>query len=216
MAQVTQIYGSHDEQWQNQISSYIDGELNGHELAQFEQHLKTCSICQANLAALEKTVKAVRAVPQVWASRSFALTQEQAEALRPSKGYKWATLAASIAAILIIALFAMELAGSFNVTTVETRVQATPTPSNRIFSTPEPCVTTTPGQGSVGCAGGVTSSTNGQYIEVPVIKETYTRTTSETAVVRIVQLLLAIAFGGLLVLAYALRPRAPTKRKLRM
>jgi Putative zinc-finger len=215
MSKVTQIYGSHEEQWQNQISSYIDGELHGDELVQLEQHLADCADCQASLAAMQKMVKAVRAMPPVRTPRSFALSPAQAEALRPSKGFKWASLGAAVVAIFLIALFALELGGSFNVTVITSRVLPTPTPNSITFSTADRNCTPVPGQGSVTCLG-TGDPVTFPPLEVPVVKETVTNTYSDTAVVRVVQLILAVTFGALLVLAYALRPRAPNKDKLRI
>jgi predicted anti-sigma-YlaC factor YlaD len=209
MSKVTQIYGSHDEQWQTQISSYIDGALSGDELARFEQHLATCPACQTNLATMQKTVNLVQSLPQIRAPRSFALTPEQAEALRPSKGFKWASLGAAAVAMLLIALFALEFAGIFNVIKEEIVESSSPPVSPIAFVTAIPCPT-----GAVNCFS--TGNTVIPPLERPVIKETKTITVSETAAVRVVQVALGISFGCLIMLAFALRPRAPTKRKLRI
>jgi hypothetical protein len=55
------------------LSAYIDGQLSAEEQAQSEEHLRTCELCQQQLAELRQIVSLLYALPQPQLPRSFTL-----------------------------------------------------------------------------------------------------------------------------------------------
>jgi hypothetical protein len=86
-----------------QLSAYIDGELNDVDRDDLEQHLTGCSECSATLRALRATLADMRALPapvpseqESWALRS-AITKARKG---PAKRYRqWVAAAGTIAAV---------------------------------------------------------------------------------------------------------------------
>ncbi|MGH2514277.1 MAG: anti-sigma factor family protein, partial [Ktedonobacterales bacterium] len=65
-------HGNWDE-WREQLSTYLDGELSDAERKQVEAHLVTCAECQRELAELRQVRKLLRALPTPDLPRSFTL-----------------------------------------------------------------------------------------------------------------------------------------------
>lgn len=86
-----------------QLSAYIDGELNDDERDELEQHLTGCSECSATLRALRATLADMRALPapEPSAQESWALRSAINKARKgPAKRYRqWVAAAATIAAV---------------------------------------------------------------------------------------------------------------------
>ena len=86
-----------------QLSAYIDGELNDDDRDDLEQHLTGCSECSATLRALRATLADMRALPspvpseqESWALRS-AINKARK---RPAARYRrWTVAAGSVAAV---------------------------------------------------------------------------------------------------------------------
>lgn len=55
------------------LSALIDGQLSAEEQAQSEEHLRTCELCQQQLAELRQMVALLQALPQPKLPRSFTL-----------------------------------------------------------------------------------------------------------------------------------------------
>lgn len=55
------------------LSAFIDGQLSAEEQAQSEEHLRTCEMCQQQLAELRQTIALLHALPQPKLPRSFTL-----------------------------------------------------------------------------------------------------------------------------------------------
>jgi len=67
------------------LSAYHDGALSAGDTRRVEQHLAACAAaCQAELKALRQAVAAVRALPEIRAPRSFALTRADLQRVRPA------------------------------------------------------------------------------------------------------------------------------------
>jgi anti-sigma factor RsiW len=59
--------------WRDDLSAYVDGELNAARLAGLEAHLASCESCRQELAELQATKSLLRQLPEVQAQRSFAV-----------------------------------------------------------------------------------------------------------------------------------------------
>ena len=101
-----------------QLSAYIDGELNNDERDDLEQHLTGCSECSSTLRGLRATLADMRAMPapvtseqESWALRS-AINKARK---RPAKRYRqWVTAVGAVAAVfgLIVVLANTKTASS--------------------------------------------------------------------------------------------------------
>ncbi len=96
--------------WRRDLSPFIDGQLELSRREALERHLATCAFCQKELASLRQVVALLRRVPQVEASRSFALTQA------PSVRLRWPVMygssiryATAVAAMLLLAVVMADL-----------------------------------------------------------------------------------------------------------
>ena len=93
----------------DQLSAYIDGELDASAVERLERHLAECGRCRQEMEQLRSTVAALQELPAVEPPRSFTLTPERA-ALRPQMpmasplafGARIAT--AGVAAVLAVVL----------------------------------------------------------------------------------------------------------------
>lgn len=82
-----------------ELSAYVDDELDGTARLRIEQHLETCADCRARVDGLRETAHAVRALPMESPPRSFSIPPQR----RPS--FRWAPvgwLGAAAAAVLVI------------------------------------------------------------------------------------------------------------------
>ncbi|MCH8920484.1 MAG: zf-HC2 domain-containing protein [Chloroflexi bacterium] len=66
----------------DQLSAYIDGELDASAAERLERHLAECGRCRQEMEQLRATVAALQGLPAVEPPRSFTLSPERA-ALRP-------------------------------------------------------------------------------------------------------------------------------------
>src|SRR5439155_20158450 len=57
-----------------QLTAYLDGELNAPARAAFERHLQACAACQLDLEQLRATRAAVQALATLRAPRPLAIT----------------------------------------------------------------------------------------------------------------------------------------------
>jgi hypothetical protein len=97
-----------------QLSAYLDGEVDAAERAQIDAHVRTCSECSATLTGLRATLADLRELPsptpsdqESWALRSALVRARK----RPSRQYqRWVTAAGSVAAVAIV-LLAISLNG---------------------------------------------------------------------------------------------------------
>ena len=86
----------------DQLSAYVDGELQSSERSQLEAHLVTCSTCRSRLDALRQTVSALRALPMESPPRAFTVPAQR----RQSVTRNWAPvgwLGGAAAALLVVA-----------------------------------------------------------------------------------------------------------------
>ena len=98
----------------DQLSAYIDGELDSPAAERLEGHLAECERCRVELEHLRATVAGLRNLPEVEPPRSFALSPERVVAPRPhlpatpplAIGARIAAagLAAALAAVLVVDL----------------------------------------------------------------------------------------------------------------
>jgi hypothetical protein len=83
----------------DELSAYIDGELDETSREQVEQHLATCADCRTRVDGLRETVYAVRALPMESPPRSFSIPKQR------TRSWTWAPvgwLGAAAAAVLVI------------------------------------------------------------------------------------------------------------------
>lgn len=91
-----------------ELSAYVDGELDGPEHAELESHLKTCSSCRSRLEGLRQAVSAIRALPMETPPRNFTVPAQRRQSWHWAP-IGWATSAA--AAILVVAFGITQLHG---------------------------------------------------------------------------------------------------------
>ena len=87
-----------------QLSAYVDGELDGRERDDLEQHLTGCSVCSATVRAIRATLADMRALPTPAPSEkdSWALRVAISKARkRPAARYRAWVAAAGVAAGII-------------------------------------------------------------------------------------------------------------------
>jgi anti-sigma factor RsiW len=98
----------HDEL--DQLSAYIDGELEPHDRARVEAHLSTCAECSATIDALRATLADLSALPEPVPTPqdSWALRSAIARARRPARRWQRVAVAAGslAAAVVAFAVFA--------------------------------------------------------------------------------------------------------------
>lgn len=92
----------------NNLSAYLDGELDARQRARVERHLATCAACQRELATLRATVELLHQVPAKPVPRSFVLPasvqSQQARYKFWSTAYS-ALRASTVAVALMLVLF---------------------------------------------------------------------------------------------------------------
>ena len=92
--------GNKHRRWQQDLSAYLDGQLEPHKREALESHLIQCASCQEELEALRGVVALLHRVPQVPVPRSFTLSQAPARRVWLSAGYaaplRYATAAAAL------------------------------------------------------------------------------------------------------------------------
>ncbi|HEY8677214.1 MAG TPA: zf-HC2 domain-containing protein [Candidatus Dormibacteraeota bacterium] len=84
-----------------ELSAYVDGELDASARAQLDAHLATCAECRARIEGLRLTVNAVRALPMETPPRTFTVP------LQRRQSWSWAPvgwLGGAAAALLVVAL----------------------------------------------------------------------------------------------------------------
>jgi len=91
-----------------QLSAYVDGELDAPARAELETHLETCSSCRARLEGLRQTVYAVRSLPMETPPRGFSVPAQRRQS------WRWAPvgwIGGTAAALLVIAVGISQLHG---------------------------------------------------------------------------------------------------------
>lgn len=99
---------------EEQLSAYIDGQLDDADAARLEAHAESCSACRDALAELRTVRSTLRELPQVAAPRSFALREADvrpAPATRVSGGRAPALLGglASVALVAFLTLVSVDV-----------------------------------------------------------------------------------------------------------
>jgi len=100
----------------DQLSAYIDGELEAAAAGRLEAHLAGCEGCRLELEQLRATAASLRDLPEVQAPRSFALSPERAAGRRPRAGATaplalGMRLAAAGVAVALAAVLVVDLGG---------------------------------------------------------------------------------------------------------
>ncbi|MDO8611297.1 MAG: zf-HC2 domain-containing protein [Dehalococcoidia bacterium] len=107
--------GTH-RRFRDQLSAYIDGELEAAAAERLEAHLAACEGCRLELGQLRATAAALRDLPEAEVPRSFTLSPERAAGRRPltrataplALGMR---LAAAGVAVALAAVFVVDLGG---------------------------------------------------------------------------------------------------------
>lgn len=97
-----------------QLSAYLDGELNARQASAVERHLADCVACSALLEDLRNAKSMLAAMPRETPRRSFVLGPEQARERVPARPLRRSalTFAPAIALTVFVALLVVDL-GSF-------------------------------------------------------------------------------------------------------
>ncbi len=210
----------HRDGWLPLISDYIDGTLPKFDVVRLEAHLAECVQCASDLEGLQQAANILQRLPDLPAPRSFTLTPAQARRLKPTPIFRFAQVAAAIAAAFLLFAFALDLAGVF----------ATPTvaPNVAVVTTPEPTPTSEP----VGSLNGAVTrasagSISGLTVNVtPTAKaapdptatpvtnvQTSVPATNDFSAIRWIEIGLLIVAVLFATFAFAVRPRAPGRLK---
>jgi hypothetical protein len=101
----------HDEL--DQLSAYIDGELEALDRTRLDAHLPGCAECRATLAALRATLADLNELPEPVPTEqdSWALRSAIARARRPVRRWQRAAVAAGSLAAAAVAVLAFTLTG---------------------------------------------------------------------------------------------------------
>ena len=95
------------------LSSFIDDEVSDSERRRVESHLSECDECRQELESLRMTVSALRRLPEIQTTRSFAISENPGQA---REGMRWVLgirLAASAAAVVLVGLIVADVMGLF-------------------------------------------------------------------------------------------------------
>jgi hypothetical protein len=105
---------SHDEL--DQLSAYLDGELDPDERTRIDAHLPSCAECRTSLDALRATIVDLKALPEPAPSEqdSWALRSAIARANAPSRRWQRFAIAAGSAAAALIAIVTLAHNGSLS------------------------------------------------------------------------------------------------------
>ena len=93
------------------LSSYIDGEVSDSERRRVERHLAECEECRQELESLRLTVSALRQLPEIQASRSFAVSEIPDPVMGGEGWVLGVRLAASAAAIVLVGIILADVTG---------------------------------------------------------------------------------------------------------
>ncbi len=93
----------------DQLSAYIDGELDASAAERLERHLAECGRCRQEMEQLRATVAALQKLPAVEAPRSFTLSQERVAPRPPMPVASPLAFGARIAAAGVAAALAVVL-----------------------------------------------------------------------------------------------------------
>src|SRR5918996_3844924 len=99
--------GSHPEL--EQLSAFLDGELEASERSALEAHLPSCAECRSTLDALRATIADLGELPEAVPTEqdSWALRSAISRARRPARRWQraaWAAGAVAAAAIAVVAI----------------------------------------------------------------------------------------------------------------
>jgi len=120
-----------------ELSAYIDGELDETSRERVEQHLATCDACHARVDGLRDTAHAIRGLPMESPPRRFTVPKVQ------QRSWSWAPvgwLGASAAAVLVIIFGVHQLynpVGTMTTASTSTNGAAAP-PAAVMRSAPSP------------------------------------------------------------------------------
>jgi hypothetical protein len=96
---------------QAQLSAYLDSRLPEKERRKIEARLQAEPELARDLEELRRTIMALRSLPQVRVPRSFTLTPEMAGIRRSAAGYPALQLATALAALALVVVTGIDLAG---------------------------------------------------------------------------------------------------------
>jgi anti-sigma factor RsiW len=118
------------------LSAYLDNQLSAGERARVGAHLRTCDRCQADLESLRYTQRVLRAMPEIRAPRSFALTPEQGARALPrwqaGWGFRFLQGATALAAVLLLAVVGLD---AFVLNSARSFSASAPAPAARLVAT---------------------------------------------------------------------------------
>lgn len=164
----------------NTLSAYLDNALSAQDKAEFEQRLKREPALREQYENLRRTKIILGSLPRIQAPRNFTLTPEMVKVRRKKRQplFTALRLASSLAAILLVVLFGVELiiGGNFqdsSLTASEPMMEAASVADD---VTPEPLIIWSEpgvGGGEPNGMGGDGLAVEGPMIEsIPVLPET--------------------------------------------
>lgn len=132
----------------DELSAYLDHELEASDQGRVAEHIAGCLECQARLDGLRQTAYAVRALPQETPPRTFTIPEA-----RPQRSWNWAPVGwiGGVAAAMVIVIVGVQHlpgpSGSMATTTTN------PNSATQFYAQPhQPAGASAPGAGSAGSA----------------------------------------------------------------
>lgn len=99
------------------LSAYVDGELNVSALNRLEAHLKSCTACRETVAELRSVRQSVKELPRATAPRSFVLREaDVAAAPTPAGGGLFGSVTPLLSGVAAIAIVAFVVLAGFDIT----------------------------------------------------------------------------------------------------
>ena len=155
----------------DQLSAYVDGEVEGAAAQRLEKHLAGCDGCRLELEQLRATVAALHDLPEAQAPRSFTVSAERAAGRRPQTRAAaplalGVRLAAAGVAVALAAVFVVDLGGLAGDNESGTTAERAASDRSAEYGVPADGAAETPGAGQAPTGAESDSGTPSQTSEV--------------------------------------------------
>ena len=120
------------------ISAYVDGQLSEREQAAFEARLRSDDALQRGTDVTRFAIRSAQQLPGVALPRNFSLPASMAQPERASFGWRlWSRVGSAFAAVVFVALVALDLSRGLSHPEIETGPIATPAIAPAVAPAPQ-------------------------------------------------------------------------------
>ncbi|HEY4872386.1 MAG TPA: zf-HC2 domain-containing protein [Candidatus Dormibacteraeota bacterium] len=98
----------------DELSAYLDHELDNETRARVAEHVAGCADCQARLDGLRQTAYAIRALPMETPPRTFAIPAKRRESFRWAPAAGWVGGVAAAMLIIVVGVEHLNFGGTTN------------------------------------------------------------------------------------------------------